>query len=355
LGDNTTCYGRYQSLSAFPADYDCYGLNGVSNCTGSNIHLLTPSSIGHLSEQTVCQYQSHGDQSSATINVKCLDGRYYGLIACSGDDKMGGGHNGSWSASCSYNSQYFSFSSLVNSNDPSICGSGSCTKMQRHAKGHAYDSAYSAGTTASGETVNLRCDSGYGHILSSSRTITANEPDICNAEIDGINKFTTTDRSASAPSVTCTDGAWDLVTNPCSICRSCSSVAGAQSSITSTNASPESTNYCFGDYRTGSGVDNYDCYGISGSTCQVLSSGVSKSQHLFTPRGSGHLSDQNWCQYQKHGDDSSANFTFKCVDGRFYGLLYCNSGNAAGNNHNDYWAASCSSNQQNFGSVINTY
>ncbi len=371
------CKGKFrnENSSGWSGNYDCYYINGIaSDCTSYSFseHALSMTSLSHGSALDNCQYQGHNDNSSSVIWSKCVDGRFNIKMACSDEADLGNGHDNSWGSACDATSSVnahqtsvspayqLSFLTDLDTDDASTCAALSCTKSQYYTTANAYDPSYSAGASVDGATINLRCNSGFGHSYIGaasdfSRTYTSGEVDICNVEIDGTNKFTTTDRISAAPYVTCSNGTW-VISNACTSCKGCTSLTGAKSTIVATSTStPSGANYCFGKYRTSAGINDFDCYGLTGSNCQNSGGSAPTAQHLLTPAGSQHLIEERRCQYQAHHDDSSANFTFKCVDGRYYAKLYCRDDVNAGNGYNGSWGASCSNNQQNFGSILNPY
>lgn len=122
---NGACYGKYQTGSSFPSDYDCYGINGTSSCSG-NKYLLTLSSAAHLGDQNACQYQAHVNNSCGSIIARCVDGRFYGLLKCASGSTCGNGYNGYWGTSCNSDPNP-GFGALVNY-DGTGCNSGSVIK-----------------------------------------------------------------------------------------------------------------------------------------------------------------------------------------------------------------------------------
>lgn len=121
-----------------------------------------------------------------------------------------------------------------------VCYVGYCqrtaTRYGSAPYGYAYDASPDSSWVASGASITLTCDSGYGkNIVGGSRSVDyltdmfghkSAEENMCNPPlwpsltVYGNIYFTTTDRTSSSPSVTCNSGTWDTsVSNACQACR----------------------------------------------------------------------------------------------------------------------------------------
>ncbi len=182
-----------------------------------------------------------------------------------------------------------------------------------------------SGSVSLGGKLYLSCKGGYGNSLGSGG--------------DSSCGRYATDRSSTPPNITCNnDGTWSVVSNDCVACRNCNS----------STAIYTGTLGCAGQYTSGKGTGNYDCYYVEASNANYQTGCTSGNRsHGLTSCSSGsgciknvsHLAIQYFCQRQEHGNDSSGTLGLKCIDGQFTVKAFCSGGNDAGGGHNNYYGS----------------